>query len=54
MFGGAVAVNMALTGNFAPLSTRVPPEEALPALAVPVVTQGRTSQPRNKSHVLAV
>lgn len=54
MFGGAPAVKIALARDFAPLGTRVPPEEALPALAMPVVTQGRTSQPRDKSHILAL
>lgn len=43
VFGGALAASMALAGDFALLSTRVPPEEALPALAVPVVTKGQTS-----------
>lgn len=54
VFGGALAVNMALAGDFALLSTRVPPKEALPALTMPVVTKGRTSQPGNKSHILAL
>ena len=53
VFGGALAVNTALAGDFAPLSTRVPPEEALPALAMSVVTEGQTSWPGNKSYILA-
>lgn len=39
VFGGALAVNIAPAGDFAPVSTRVLLEEALPALAMPTVTE---------------
>lgn len=52
VFGAALAVNVAPAGDFAPLSTRVPPEEALPALAMAAVTEGRMPRPNNKSHIL--
>lgn len=54
VFGAALAANVAPAGDLAPLSTRGPPEEALPTPAVPAVTEGRMPRPDNKSHILAL